>query len=846
MGSIGTLWVNLSARVTGFMSSMGKVERKLRMLSQRMKTIGRDMTFGVTMPVIYGVQSIINTFTDWEDSFYDIKKTVEGTEEQFQQLGAALREMAVTAIPLQTKELNVMASRLGQLGVHVADLVPGVRTLSAFIVSTGMDVDNSAIKLQRLANITRTAQSDMDRLAGTVVDLGNNTAALEDEILEASFQIAGIVTNMNMATSEVVGWAAGMTAAGVKAHAAGSFIGRTFIEIHAAVLSGGRALDTFAAISGKSADQFRADWSRDRSKVVLDFLEGLGYASQELGADLENILEGVDLGSIRLVKSAMATAGAVDSVREAVERSNPAWAAGNAHFKEFSTRMEATSKKFALVRNKLQDLAFTVGKELADAILELIESDGFKNFTVWLKDTTINIINFNNALGQLPLKATAVMAGLGPVMFFLGSFNQAIWGMVTSTRGAIGILKMVKWAAIAPWFAKIGAVIGGLSATTIAIVAAIVAAVGAMIWVWHKWGDEITQTVYGIYLTAVEFLVNKWVGIKDQLVNVWGSIRDTARAWSAEIQGFFYGIYEKALEWVVNVWDTVKTKLSSWFESIKGVVSSFANAVSNFFAHFGINIPKVLNTIGDTAENVGKAVAEPFVVAAVAVSEGFEAAGEGIKRLATDVPKWLEEMRDRGKAAMDDLKASAKEVGETADTIDFIGPLPQQIPKIAGPIQSFLADIKGLQNATESWGDSWAQTIADAIQQGNLLQLTWRDWIGQMINDLYRLLAMKYITNPIKDAIGGWVNPSGVTKGTPGGGGTEIQPLEGRIGYGGGVGKVIVNNYGGNPIDVKRKPSIYGEDIEIVVGKMKEAFASGGLDPAMATNYGLSRMGVRR
>ena len=65
MGSIGTMWVNLTARVAGFMKGMDKAERRLRRFSARMKTVGRDMTFGVSMPIIFATKNIIDAFTKW-------------------------------------------------------------------------------------------------------------------------------------------------------------------------------------------------------------------------------------------------------------------------------------------------------------------------------------------------------------------------------------------------------------------------------------------------------------------------------------------------------------------------------------------------------------------------------------------------------------------------------------------------------------------------------------------------------------------------------------------------------------------------------------------------------------
>ncbi|MCJ7808133.1 MAG: phage tail tape measure protein, partial [Dehalococcoidia bacterium] len=443
MGSIGTMWVNLTARVAGFMKGMDKAERRLRRFSTRMKTVGRDMTFGVSMPIIFATKNIIDAFTKWEDAFVGVRKTVDATEEQFQSLSKEIRRMATEEFPLAASEIANIVANLGQLGSKYEDLIPKTREVIAVTLSSRMSHEEASIAMGKFANVMGVTADEYDNMASTIVFLGNNFAAFEDEILDTARHLVGAGKAIGLTKAEALALATAMTAAGSEAQASGTLITKMLIEMDIAVRSGNKSLSTFARVSGQTADEFKASWSSSKGGAIASFLEGLSKIGDQEGAQLVRALRDTNLESIRIVKTALAAAGAIDTVKAALLGAQPAWDRQSDQTDEVNKRIKSAASQFTMIGNRLTELKILIGTELVPEILKLLKDSDFKNFTDTLKDIVINLVKLSELTGGFSTKLLAFMVAAGPVLFFFGSFNQAViatWGVLKVALPAIGAL----------------------------------------------------------------------------------------------------------------------------------------------------------------------------------------------------------------------------------------------------------------------------------------------------------------------------------------------------------------------------------------------------------------------
>src|SRR5699024_9406127 len=123
-------------------------------------------------------------------------------------------------------------------------------------VSTNITAENAASKLARFANITGMSQDKFDELGSSIVDLGNNFATTEDEIVTMSLRLAGAGSSVGLTEAEIMGLSTTLSSLGVEAEAGGSSMSKLLVNIQLATQKGGKELEDFAKVAGMSADDF--------------------------------------------------------------------------------------------------------------------------------------------------------------------------------------------------------------------------------------------------------------------------------------------------------------------------------------------------------------------------------------------------------------------------------------------------------------------------------------------------------------------------------------------------------------------------------------------------------------
>src|SRR5690606_8446080 len=91
----------------------------------------------------------------------------------------------------------------GQLGIRaVANLTNCTRTIDQLTGATTLTGEEGAKNLARLMNIMQESMGNVDRLGAAIVDLGNNFASTETEILNMSLRIAGAGKTIGLTTPD--------------------------------------------------------------------------------------------------------------------------------------------------------------------------------------------------------------------------------------------------------------------------------------------------------------------------------------------------------------------------------------------------------------------------------------------------------------------------------------------------------------------------------------------------------------------------------------------------------------------------------------------------------------------
>ena len=161
----------------------------LTKLGDGMQATGAKLTTSVTLPLVAGASAAVKATMDIDDALTGVRKTVDGTEEQYQQL----RDAAVEASkqqPVDAATILNIESLGAQLGFGIEELEEFSRVASGLDVATNMNWEDASTNMAQFSNIMQMSHDDVGRYASTIVDLGNNFATTEADVSNMSMRIA--------------------------------------------------------------------------------------------------------------------------------------------------------------------------------------------------------------------------------------------------------------------------------------------------------------------------------------------------------------------------------------------------------------------------------------------------------------------------------------------------------------------------------------------------------------------------------------------------------------------------------------------------------------------------------
>lgn len=212
-----------------------EVGDKIKGVGDGIADLGSTMTTKVTAPIVGALGGSVKAAIDWETAFTGVKKTVNATDEEFAQLEQNIKDMATRTASSKEDIAGVMEIA-GQLGVTGVDgLTKFTETMINLNDTTNLSAEDAATNLARFMNITGDAYEDADKLGSSIVDLGNNFATSESEIVELATRLASAGTIAGLSSTDILGLAAAMSSVGIQAEAGGTAMTQTLTGIDKAV-----------------------------------------------------------------------------------------------------------------------------------------------------------------------------------------------------------------------------------------------------------------------------------------------------------------------------------------------------------------------------------------------------------------------------------------------------------------------------------------------------------------------------------------------------------------------------------------------------------------------------------
>ena len=421
-----------SSKWTQVGDSLHSFGSKMQGIGTKMQSVGSTLTKGLTVPLLAGAGVAVKAAVDYETAFAGVKKTVDGTPQQFARLSNSIREMA-REMPSSAVEIANVAEAAGQLGVPIGAIKDFSKTMINLGVSTNLSSEEAASSIAKIGNIMQVSGKDLGTWSGhfgsAVVDLGNHFATTERDIVEMTNRLAAGGKLAGLTTPEILGLATAMSSVGIEAEAGGTAMNQTLTGIGKAVAGVGKGasskLKLIAQTAGMTAEEFSQAWKQKPAEALQAFIKGLQRAHDE-GKNMDGILSDLGMKGIRQGNMLKSLASASDKMSEAVNRSNLAWKENNALTNEASKRYETTESQLKIFKNKLTDIAIEFGGPLLKALNSGL--DAAKPWLQTLSDMAKKFSEMSTEQQQSIIKWGAMAAAIGPALKFFGKGASIIGG----------------------------------------------------------------------------------------------------------------------------------------------------------------------------------------------------------------------------------------------------------------------------------------------------------------------------------------------------------------------------------------------------------------------------------
>lgn len=305
---------------------------------------------------------------DFESAITGVAKTTDLTDEELAAMSDSIKALS-TEIPATTEEIAAVTEAAGQLGIQKDALLDFTEIMTMLGTATNMTADEAATSLARFANITGMATDNYGRLGSVIVDLGNNFATTESEIVAMGTRLASAGKLAGLTEPEIMALAAAMSSVGIEAEAGGTAMTQTLNAIEKAVAKGGDDLAEFARIAGMSSEEFSSAWKNDAMSALTSFIGGLGKLDEQ-GESTVLVLEDLGLTGIRQSNMLKALGLAADQMSGAVNTANTAWQQNTALTNEANKRYATAQSRLTMMQNAYNNLKVAIGDAYTPALSE--------------------------------------------------------------------------------------------------------------------------------------------------------------------------------------------------------------------------------------------------------------------------------------------------------------------------------------------------------------------------------------------------------------------------------------------------------------------------------------------
>lgn len=390
--------------------------------------VGKMLTQSVTVPLVAIGAYAGKTAVQFDTAMANVRKTTNLSNEQIEKLAKSAQDLS-TKQPVTAETLLNIEALGAQLGVAHGKLESFATVVSGLDIATNMDFETAGKEMAQFANITQMSQDQFKNYGSTIVDLGNHLATTEADISSMALRLAGAGAAAKFSQADILGMSGAMSSLGIRAEAGGSAMTRIIQDISKNVAKGSDTVEEYARVAGMSADQFANAWKSSPMEALEALVEGLKRTSDS-GEDMNVTLEKLGINNIRNSDTMRRLAGAGDLLRTSVDRANTAWKDNTALQNEVDQRNESLASRLQVLKNKVDSIAISIGRPLANAVISALEA--CDPLIQGVGDLADAFSKMDAGQQQFVLAMVGIAAAAGPVLTVFGKLEQGVGSFVTA------------------------------------------------------------------------------------------------------------------------------------------------------------------------------------------------------------------------------------------------------------------------------------------------------------------------------------------------------------------------------------------------------------------------------
>jgi hypothetical protein len=457
MASLSSLNFRLTANIAPFRKGLNKAERSMDKFGRKMQQTGKNLSMKLTAPIVALGAVSFNVFRDFELEMAKVKAVSGATADEFKLLSDNAKELGRSTI-FSAREVAGLQLEFAKLGFTAKQITGVTEATLNLAQASGSDLARSAEVAGATLRGFNLDVSETGRVTDVMAKSFSSSALDMEAFAESMKMVAPIASSAGISLEKTSAMLAVLANNGIKGSMAGTMLRRIISEMET---------------SGKS---------------TAEAIEDLAEKGLDLGGAMDEVGQRAQSGLLKLVEN-------TDLLAELnTEFEN---ASGSA--KEMADVMDMTAAGASkALGSAVEGLAIEFGGLVSVALTPLIKK---------LTQLATFINELSPGMKKFIAVVAAVAAGIGPLIFILGSLTRAI--------AAIRAATWLATAATTAW----GVAVQIATSPITLIILAVAALAAGLVYLGYNF-----KTLKAIGINAIGGLVNAIIPYVNTLIGRFNAI----------------------------------------------------------------------------------------------------------------------------------------------------------------------------------------------------------------------------------------------------------------------------------------------------------------------------------